>query len=138
MCPSGFREGFIKWDDKDFRNKNEHKGELPEGKYDDNTMINFCCHSGNGNPTDPIQLLTEKPFVLYRYGRECQKVMGMRVVEDYILWNDEFVFNKDETGGSFHMMMAAIRNTSFTTVTIVHTVTTKSLKIKIKLDVCVL
>ena len=101
MCPSGFREGFIKWDDKDFRNKNEHKGELPEGKYDDNTVINFCCRSDNGNPTNPIQLPTEKPFVLYRYGHECQKVTGMRVVEDYILWNDEFAFNKDETGGSF-------------------------------------
>lgn len=101
MCPKGFLEGFIKWDDKDFRNKNKHKGQLPDGKYDKNTMINFCCRSDNASPTNPIQLPIEKPFVLYRHGRECQEVVDMRVVEDYILWNDEFSFNKDDAGGSF-------------------------------------
>ena len=101
-CPSeSFRDGFIKWDDKDFNNKNKHKGELPEGKYDKNTVINFCCRSDNGGPTNPIQLPTERPFVLYRHGHECQRVMGMRVVEDYILWIDEFAFNKDKTSGNF-------------------------------------
>ena len=32
VCPSGFREGFIKWDDKNVWNKNKKKNELPEGK----------------------------------------------------------------------------------------------------------
>ena len=36
------------------------------------------------------------------------------------------------------MMMVAKGNTSFTTVTTVHTVTTKSLKTKLNFDVCVL
>ena len=100
VCPKGFREGFIKWDDKDFRNKNKNNGELPEGKYDKDTVINFCCRSDNGGPTNAIQLPTQEPFVLYRHGLKCQKVMGMSVVEDYILWNDEFAFNKDKTSGS--------------------------------------
>ena len=100
-CPKGFLEGFIKWDDKDFRNKNKNKGELPEGKYDDNTVIHFCCRSDNGSPSNPMQMPMETSFVLYRYNKQCQEVMGMRVVEDYILWIDEFAFNKDDTGGSF-------------------------------------
>ena len=101
MCPDGFQEGFIKWDDKDFWNKNKHQGVLPDGKYDSNTMINFCCRSDNGDPTNPIQMPTEKPFVLYRHGKKCQKVVGMRVVEDYILWNNEFTSNADEASGSY-------------------------------------
>ena len=100
-CPNGFHEGFIKWDDKDFRNKNKHKGQLPDGKYGENTMINFCCRSDNTSPTNPILLPTEIPFVLYRYGGDCQKVVNMTVVEDYILWIDEFSFNKDDARGSF-------------------------------------
>ena len=99
-CPDGFHNGSIKWDDKDINNKNENVQVLPEGKYDSNTVINFCCRSDNGSPSNPIQLPTGEPFVLYRRGRKCQKVMGMRVVEDYILWNDELSFNKDEKSGS--------------------------------------
>ena len=101
MCPNGFHDGYIKWDDKDLWNKNKHQDVLPDGKYDRDTLINFCCRSDNGNPTNPIQMPTEKPFVLYRYGGKCQKVVGMRDEEDYILWINEFTRNKDETGGSF-------------------------------------
>ena len=100
-CPNGFHEGFIKWDDKDFRNKNKHKGQLPDGKYGENTMIHFCCRSDNVNPTNSILLPVERPFVLYRYGGDCQNVVNMTVVEDYILWNNEFSFNKDDAHGSF-------------------------------------
>ena len=64
-------------------------------------MIYFCCRSDNASPTNPILLPTERPFVLYRHGGDCQKVVNMTVVEDYILWNDEFSFNKDDTHGSF-------------------------------------
>ena len=99
-CPGGFCEGFIKWDDKDFRNKNKNEGELPDGKYDDNTLINFCCCSDHGGPRNPIQMPIEKSFVLYQKGKECQKVAGMRVAEDYILWHNEFMLNKDKTDGS--------------------------------------
>ena len=101
MCPDGFQEGFIKWDDKDFWNKNERKGVLPDGTYDKNTKIQFCCRSDNGDPRNPIQMPTETPFVLYRQGSKCQEIVGMQVVEDYILWNDEFSRNKDEASGSY-------------------------------------
>ena len=101
VCPDGFSDGFIKWDDKDFRNKNKRKGELPEGKYDKNTLINFCCRSDYRSPRNPILMPTEVPFVLYRYNEQCQEVKGMIVQKDFILWNNEFSFNKDETSGSF-------------------------------------
>ena len=64
-CPDGFHEGSIKWDDKDVNNKNRHEGVLPDGEYDSNTVMNFCCRSDNGSPTNPIQLPTAEPFVLY-------------------------------------------------------------------------
>ena len=100
-CPNGFHEGFIEWDDKDFRNKNKHKGQLPDGEYGEDTVIYFCCRSDNASPTNPILLPTEKPFVLYRYGGDCQKVVNMTVMEDYILWNGEFSFNMDDARGSY-------------------------------------
>ena len=57
---------------------------LKENNYDENTVINFCCRSDNGSPKNPMWMPTETSFVLYRYNKECQKVTGMIVVEDYI------------------------------------------------------
>ena len=100
-CPDHFSEGFIKWDDKDFKNKNRHKGVLPEGEYDKNTLMYFCCRSDNGSPRNPMLMPANVPFVLYRYGGTCQEITGMKVTEDYITWNNEFTFNKDEVSGSY-------------------------------------
>lgn len=101
-CPEGFSIGHIKWDDKDIRNKNTRKGSLPDGEYDRNTKINFCCRS-DSLPKEPAVFPVENTFVLYRYSsyERCQTVVGMRVQEDYILWIDEFAFNRDERKGSY-------------------------------------
>ena len=99
-CPNGFGEGFIKWDDKDISNKNRHIGILPDGDYDSNTKIYFCCRN-DAEPTKQIQIPPEIPFVLYRYGGVCQKVAGMTVIEDYIQWCNEFAFNQDKVDGLY-------------------------------------
>jgi len=41
-CPTGFTEGWIKWDDQDILNSNTVSGELPDGVYDHNTLIYYC------------------------------------------------------------------------------------------------
>jgi len=48
-------------------------GEVPDGVYNRNTKIFFCCRSDG--PTDlPIVLPTSVPFYLLKFGGHCQKV----------------------------------------------------------------
>ena len=42
-CPNGFSCGFIQWDDEDENNQNDYNGTLPDGIYDDDTLIRFAC-----------------------------------------------------------------------------------------------
>lgn len=99
-CPSSdFREGEIYWDDEDVRNVNERWGELPDGKYDKNTLIHYCCRSDRRHRKE-IVLPTDRPFVLYRYGGKCQKVKGTTVTEDYIKFDDNDLNNKDHCEGA--------------------------------------
>ena len=97
-CPRGFREGGIHWDDYNFFNKNWRWGELPDGRYNRDTTVKYCCRS-DGNHKAPMALPTDKPFVLYRYGHHCQRVMGMRYTQLYIKWNDNNIFNRDKCWG---------------------------------------
>ena len=40
---AGFQSGYIYWDDQDISNHNEAKGSLPDGEYNKNTKIYYCC-----------------------------------------------------------------------------------------------
>ena len=76
-CPSGFRCGSVKWDDHSYaliRNLNRRWGRLPQGTYDQNTIITYACRS-DGSVNDEIMLPTQKPFYLMRFGTQCQKVL---------------------------------------------------------------
>ena len=75
-------------------------GILPDGEYDRNTKIFFCCRS-DAPSNKPMLMPTHDPFVLYRHTGHCQKVQGMTVQEDYIEWINEGVRNKDEASGAF-------------------------------------
>ena len=97
-CPTGFRAGSIYWDDENSHNENKRWGTLPDGRYDRNTLVEYCCRS-DGNPQSPIALPTHKPFILYRYGGRCQKVEGMYYSKLYIRWDDENHRNRDKCGG---------------------------------------
>ncbi|KAL4223037.1 hypothetical protein ACF0H5_016514 [Mactra antiquata] len=97
-CPSGFGSGYIYWDDDDFPNHNDKHGTLPDGTFDKNTKIYYCCRS-DGSTRNAIYLPTERPFILVRYGNTCQTVHGMTVRDLYIGWDDEDVNNKNSAGG---------------------------------------
>ncbi|XP_035677527.1 uncharacterized protein LOC118416513 [Branchiostoma floridae] len=99
-CPSGFQTGSVYWDDEDNGNDNTVSGSYPDGVYNTNTRIYFCCRS-DGNRRTPILLPSRRPFYLFRqssYG--CQEVLNMRVTEEYYLWDDENSYNDDTNWGS--------------------------------------
>ncbi|XP_053374836.1 uncharacterized protein LOC128547130 [Mercenaria mercenaria] len=97
-CPQGFSTGYVFWDDEDLNNGNAKGGTLPDGTYDKNTRIYYCCRN-DGSPQTPLLLPTQRPFVLVRYGRICQSVHGMHVRDVFIHWDDEDFGNKDSAGG---------------------------------------
>lgn len=88
MCPQGFEEGSVKWDDEDWRNGNKMTGALPEGRYDRNTRIFFCCRN-DGHATNAINLPTDKPFVLFKYTHQCQHVTNTKIKEEFFRWDNE-------------------------------------------------
>lgn len=88
-CHSGFRHGEIFWHDEDTNNKNERTGVLPDGRFDTDTQLSFCCRQ-DGDPNQEIVLPTDTPFVLYQTReRGCQKVAGMGVRELYMHMDNE-------------------------------------------------
>lgn len=69
----GLHKGRIQWDDEDDDNENKKEGVLPDGKYDRNTHIEFCCRT-DGYAAVPIYLPTDKPFILFSNAQRCQEV----------------------------------------------------------------
>ncbi|XP_052797721.1 uncharacterized protein LOC128229875 [Mya arenaria] len=97
-CPNGFSEGSIYWDDEDSSNANDKGGTLPDGSYNSNTKIYYCCrHDGQSNAA--MILPTDRPFVLMRYGGRCQAVYGMIVSDLFIRWDDDDGSNADSASG---------------------------------------
>ena len=98
----GFTEGWIQWDDEDgLDNSNEAYGSLPDGVYDKNTLLYFCCREDGAFDT-AIDLPTANPFFLLQRNRDgCQRVNGMNVALEYFKWdgeNDWVDFNDYEGG----------------------------------------
>ena len=54
-CPSGFYGGHIHWDDEDSGNINGKQDPIPDGNYDRNTRIYYCCR-GDGDVNEPMLL----------------------------------------------------------------------------------
>ena len=98
-CPTGFSSGSVYWDDEDTQNVNSFSGTLPDGDYNKNTRIYFCCRS-DGSTSTAITLPTTTNFYLYRYGSTCQQVTGMSVYSDYIKTIDEDYRNTNSCSGS--------------------------------------
>lgn len=99
-CPSGFSNGSIRWDDEDSSNGNAEQGTLPDGSYDSDTKIYYCCRS-DGSTSVEIQLPTSQPFILYRHGGTCQTVRGMTVRQLHIHFDDEDSLNINECVGTY-------------------------------------
>lgn len=98
-CPSGLQEGLIHWDDEDNNNRNSHDGVLPDGNYNRNTDISFCCRT-DGDASQPIYLPTDRPFILLANDPSCQAVHGMSVSREFFRWDTEDNNNADRSEGS--------------------------------------
>ncbi|CAL1528604.1 unnamed protein product [Lymnaea stagnalis] len=92
-CSSGFKSGWVKWDDEDGSDNHDHvNGTLPAGVYNDDTKMYFCCRMDN-SAHNKILLPNRSPFYLLRFGGTCQQVYGMDVTEEYITFDTEDTFN---------------------------------------------
>lgn len=99
-CPSGFANGDIYWDDEDSRNANHISGHVPDGVYNSNTRIYYCCRR-DGSRANPILLPTSTRFILYQHhSRGCQAVSGMRATEIHVRFDDEDSRNRNTCGGA--------------------------------------
>ena len=96
---SGFTQGWIKWDDEDDSNRNTKHNSLPDGKYDKDTKIEYCCRR-DGFATNEIILPTDVPFILYKATNQCQYVKGMNFREDFFRWDTEDDDTNNQSGGS--------------------------------------
>merc|ERR1719226_130215 len=59
-CPTGFSEGMLRWDDENNENQNgktKAAKNAPDGTFDDNTEMYFCCRSDG---SAPVRLPTKK------------------------------------------------------------------------------
>ncbi|KAL4225540.1 hypothetical protein ACF0H5_016228 [Mactra antiquata] len=97
-CPTGFAEGSIFMDNDDYNNHNTKGGTLPDGTYDENTLMKFCCRD-DGSSHHPIVLPTRYSFILVRSGTMCQQVEGMYSRDLFVEWDDEDLFNSNENHG---------------------------------------
>ena len=100
ICFLGFLRGAIYWDDENNRRRNRKSGSLPDGTYDRNTLIKYCCRS-DSSPDTPIELPSRKPFYMFRYtSYGCQMVKNMQVKEEWFQWDDEDDRNRNRKQGA--------------------------------------
>jgi len=99
LCPPGFKSGYIYWDDADSNNHDAAGGTLPDGTYDKNTKIFYCCRK-DGSTKTAIHLPRDRQFVLMRYSTTCQAVYGMNLHEVYVRWDDVDDANEDSSCGA--------------------------------------
>ena len=104
-CPDNFNGGSITWNDHKSKilrkSLNKKWSILPDGIYDKNTHIEYCCRS-DGSVSDPMLLPDMDPFVLYRYGGKCQKVDGATVNEHFIKFDDTSVLRSHSACAGNH------------------------------------
>ena len=104
-CPKGMKEGSVKWDDEDLSNKNQKKGTLPDGTYDKNTMIKYCCQD-EGHWYNAVQLPVDRPFYLLPHNSaslkypKCQLVKWANSFLEYIEYDTEDSNSGDYSNGS--------------------------------------
>lgn len=86
-CPTGLEEGFVIWDDENKDNKNSKDGVLPEGLFNEDTKIFYCC-STSGSASEEITLPNKTPFFLFAYNSIlCQKVGFILQKQIFLLYS---------------------------------------------------
>lgn len=100
-CPKGLTEGYIFFDDENRKNLNKMGGVLPDGEYNEDTKLFYCCRT-DGDKLEPISLPISSPFYLLAYNNsECQQVNGALATKEFIRFDDEDTGNKDTKGGTY-------------------------------------
>ena len=100
-CPKGFKEGYVFWDDENDKNINKKGGTLPDGRYDQDTLVYYCCRT-DGDRYTAISLPVISPFYLKPFNAsECQRVKGAIATEEFIRFDTEDSGNKDRQNGSY-------------------------------------
>ena len=100
-CPKGFQEGYVFWDDENNKNINRKGGTLPDGVYNRDTLIYYCCR-GDGDKLNPVPLPVISPFYLKAFNTsECQRIQGAIATKEYVRFDNEDRGNKDRQNGSF-------------------------------------
>ncbi|XP_015757085.1 PREDICTED: cubilin-like [Acropora digitifera] len=100
-CPDGLNDGFVYWDDDDNDNKNNKSGTLPDGDYNRNTKIEFCCRT-DGNENEPVVLPTKEQFYLLAYEfPRCQMVKWTVSSLEWIYYDTEDSNNNDHREWAF-------------------------------------
>lgn len=84
--------GWVFWDDENIEELdggNMVQGVVPEGVYEKDTLIYFCCNN-KGIKSKPIELPLNNQFYLLAYrSAECQQVKGAKVTSEFVQWDDE-------------------------------------------------
>ena len=101
-CPEDMDSGWVEWDDENYLNQNENGGWLPDGTYDENTRIRYCCQT-NGHWDASIELSVTQPFYLLTSNAtgspKCQMVKWALSYLEYIVFDTEDDDNRDEESG---------------------------------------
>ena len=94
--------GWVKWDDENYQNTNKAGGSLPDGSYNKDTVIHYCCQT-SGNWNDVIELPVSQPFYLLTSNSnsmpKCQMVKWAFSYLEYIIFDTNDQNNADEQEG---------------------------------------
>lgn len=100
VCPAGFSEGELFWDDENSSPGTSFNGAVPDGVYNANTRIFYCCRN-DGSAEQSILLPTDDPFILYAHSSStCQAVFNMRSHSIELFTDDENNNNQNSCTGS--------------------------------------
>ena len=101
-CPGYMNSGWVRWDDEDSGNINKKGGWLPDGTYNSDTVIQYCCQT-KGNWDASIELPVSQPFYLLTSSAtgspKCQMVMWALSYLEYIVFDTEDDSNGDAEDG---------------------------------------
>ena len=102
-CPDDMDPGWVRWDDEDNNNGNKNGGWLPDGTYNKDTKIRYCCQT-KGHWDVPIKLPVSQPFYLLTSSAtnspKCQMVKWALSYLEYIVFDTEDNNNGDGEGGN--------------------------------------
>ncbi len=102
LCPKNMDTGWVKWDDENDGSINKKGGFLPDGQYDIDTIIYYCCQTA-GHWYDSIELPVSQPFYLLTSSStdtpKCQMVKWAFSYLEYIVFDTNDQYNKDAREG---------------------------------------